>query len=92
MLDPSRPKGAWVLPDAALPAGVELVASAQDVFRMWGEHAGTMVTACQRRGESDEVVRWLYQHAALHPNGCKLPGWDESSSTAARSHAHSLPA
>lgn len=79
MLDPSRPKGAWVLPEAEWPEGIDLAPSAQVVFRMWAEHAATMVTACQRRGESDEVVRWLYQHAALHPDGCKLPGWDGAS-------------
>eukprot|EP00892_Ulva_mutabilis_P010344 jgi/Ulvmu1/7682/UM038_0113.1 len=82
VLDASMPKGAWVLPDTQLPAGVQLRVTAQDVFRVWAEHAATMVTACQRRGESDEVVRWLYQHAALHPDGCKLPGWDDGGAAA----------
>jgi hypothetical protein len=44
------------------------------VFRMWAEHARTMITACQRRGESDAVASWMYQHAALDPQNAEVPG------------------
>jgi hypothetical protein len=44
------------------------------VYRLWAEHARTMMIACQRRGDSDEVAGWMYQHAALAPEAAAFPG------------------
>jgi len=50
--------------------------TASRVFRLWAEHAKTMVIACQRRGQSDDVSSWMYQHAALDPATADFPGVD----------------
>ena len=76
LLDPTKRRGtSWLVhgTEAALMSGPsEWDASA--VFRMWAEHARTMIVACQRRGESDDVVSWMYQHAALDPEHADFPG------------------
>ena len=76
LLDLTRKRGtSWLVhgTEAALMCGPsEWDASA--VFRMWAEHARTMIVACQRRGESDDVVSWMYQHAALDPEHADFPG------------------
>lgn len=76
LIDPARAKGKWVLSEAeaALQGASQHVAAA-DVFRLWAEHARTMIQACQRRGESDGTVEWMYQHAALSPETADVPGW-----------------
>lgn len=48
--------------------------NASMVFRLWAEHARTMIIACQRRGESDNVASWMFQHAALDPVAAAFPG------------------
>lgn len=35
---------------------------------VWAEMARVMVTAHQRRGQSDEVAFWMYQSMALDAN------------------------
>ena len=76
LLDPTRPKGKWMLSETeAALHGPALHMTAADVFRLWAEHARTMIQACQRRGESDAVVDWMYQHAALSPDTASVPGW-----------------
>jgi hypothetical protein len=77
LLDPTQRKGQWVMGsvEAALYAP-QRAADASDVFRLWAEHARTMIQACQRRGESDSVASWMYQHAALAPDMAAFPGED----------------
>ena len=76
VVDPSRAKGKWVLSDTeAMLLGASQHITAADVFRLWAEHARTMIQACQRRGESDGTVDWMYQHAALSPETADVPGW-----------------
>lgn len=76
MLDPTRKDGEWLVEgtEAALLAAQQEW-TARSVFRLWAEHARTMVIACQRRGESDAVVSWMFQHAALDPVRADFPGF-----------------
>lgn len=77
VLDAGGKRGAWVLPDleaASIGAQAPSVWEAEQVFRLWAEHARTMMIACQRRGESDDVAKWMYQHAALDPCRADVPG------------------
>ena len=76
VLDAIRKPGEWLVEgtEAALLAAQEDW-HAHSVFRMWAEHARTMVIACQRRGESDAVVSWMFQHAALDPARAEFPGF-----------------
>lgn len=69
VIDPTHRKGHWELGsvEAALYES-QKPPDASDVFRLWAEHAKTMIQACQRRGESDLVASWMYQHAALVPD------------------------
>lgn len=47
------------------------------IVGVWSEMARTMVTAHQRRGESDLVAHWLYQAMALDT---RAPEWPHSMS------------
>lgn len=62
----------WLPPDAAPAAEVHNPGAAQGpvlqppgVVAVWSSLARSMVTAHQRRGESDLVAQWLYQLLAL---------------------------
>jgi hypothetical protein len=50
---------------AAQQQAPSLLAQQQGVLAVWSSLARTMVTAHQRRGESDMVAHWLYQLLAL---------------------------
>lgn len=77
ILDPCVRKGSWVT-NAHKVETIQWDGRtqwlAEDVIRLWAEHARTMVIASQRRGESDNVIMWMYQHAALDPLRATFPG------------------
>jgi hypothetical protein len=68
VLDARRPAGAWVQPwhgsESPIASGKW---AASNVISVWEAYVQTMIAACQRRGESDQVASWMYQQCALIP-------------------------
>jgi len=53
---------------------------AKPAFHMavWAELARIMMTAHQRRGESDDVAHWMYQLMALDPHASEWQIFESS--------------